>query len=196
MAQKKKTSKNRNTRTIPFKNFIKNPITWVVIGALCFGVYHFGSIWYEKRQFQKLDQQAYGYIQAIAQKYPGKVTHEQYCDYSSMKFSKGVLGCTVRSGLAITANEGGAEQKIIGLADEKQRNIFKNVKFTDTTHNRLDNMSNIKNVVYEEGSLTCGISYRYGYEDYSLPNRKLNKKTIIIDASCSGNTRAEHYPVR
>ncbi|MDQ5963313.1 MAG: hypothetical protein QG629_395 [Patescibacteria group bacterium] len=183
MAQKKKTSKNRNTRTIPFKNFIKNPITWVVIGALCFGVYHFGSIWYEKRQFQKLDQQAYGYIQAIAQKYPGKVTHERYCDYSSTKFSKGSLGCTVASKIEYQIDDRQTDS-ISAYAEGQANNLN-----WGTPRKKLDDTSSRRGssdrALYFSGNDKCWVDIYSG-----------QKTEYFINASCSGNTRAEHYPVR
>ena len=190
--QKKKTTKNNSfsLANVSNKTFT---IILILIAALGLGYRYIGMPALEKRTYEKLDKQAYEYIQSLAQKYPGKVTHEKYCEYSSAKFSKGTLGCVIDTQLFITNINSLKEVEIKNYGTEEQKKLGWRVDFEDASNNASYNMTNIKRTVYVVDNLTCGIHYDYGG---GAPSYTLDKTKFYISAGCSGNALREHYPVR
>ena len=170
--KKKKQSPQEKIR-----NLIRNPATWLVAFVLLFATYHYGSIWIEKRQFEKLDKQAYQYIQSIAKIYPGSINEGKICQYSSAKYSNGALGCLVEHTLVTKMT---AEPSTIILYVPKQWGAAKDI--TDWSGKE----DNVKRglLFFDKNNPNCSIIYRF-VDNHS-----------IIKAECSGSARAEHYPVR
>ena len=178
MALKKKKSKKKQSPQEKIRNLIRNPATWLVAFVLLFATYHYGSIWIEKRQFEKLDKQAYQYIQSIARIYPGKITKEQYCDYSSAKYSKGSLGCNVNYKLEIDAIRNDNVQFENTLVAGPWEHYSKGKSYTG-------NSADSRNTVYLfDRQKNCSVATYY------------SGMSLLVSAGCSGNARAEHYPVR
>lgn len=183
MALKKKKSKKKQSPQEKIRNLIRNPATWLVAFILLFGTYHYGSIWIEKRKFEKLDKQAYQYIQSIAKKFPGEITREQYCGYSSAKFSKGSLGCSVRSELYYPDLSDAKEASVSDAIEETISNIGwgKYKKFKSYTGEKNDQRN---------------INYNFKQPKHCSVSKYYEEKSLLVAARCSGNARAEHYPVR
>ena len=183
MALKKKKSKKKQSPQEKIRNLIRNPATWLVAFVLLFATYHYGSIWIEKRQFEKLDKQAYQYIQSIAKKFPGEITREQYCGYSSAKFSKGSLGCTVTSKIKLNITDRQEISRLVYYAEKKTTGL---------------NWGSVRETAQETtpGSEQEDVNLYFSNSDICWVSVYENRNSKFIRAYCSGNARAEHYTVR
>lgn len=147
---------------------------------------HTQAVSKEKQMYATLDKQSTDYINAIAAKYPGKVTHERYCEYGSAKYSEGSLGCNVKSEIQIpTASEEEAKAIVGYLIDTAERTA--SASYTTSTQPKDTYTSSSTYISYKNTGMNhCGVSI---YTSLEWDN-------ILTSTSCGGNALAEHYPVR
>lgn len=138
----------------------------------------------ERDLYTKLDKEAGTYINAIAQKYPGEITHERYCDYSSAKYGKGSLGCSVGYKIETNGNDT-ADLELAGLVYRFAKQTTWGVPVDNLADYDKKNGVSAKYLFYVDDHKRCSV---VAY-DVGEPKR-------TITASCSGNALAEYYPVR
>lgn len=173
------------------RNRFTHPALLVVLGVIVlvagYSAYtrikHTHAVSKEKQLYATLDKQSTDYINTIAAKHPGKVTHERYCEYGSAKYGKGSLGCIVESEIKYESISSDKQEEIVESASNITMSLQwgESRKWRSYTGNKVDSRN--FNISFSEVS-NCGCSFRY------------SSTGLAISSSCGGNALAEHYPVR
>jgi hypothetical protein len=147
----------------------------VTIWVIMYNRQHSREVQAERARYAELDSQAQHYIETINAKYPGKVTHETSCNYTSVKLGKGALSCRIES--TISYDNSSDSDSIINLADTLQSTL-KWGKGED-----ISNAERRSTLYFDGRPQSCEIRY---YENQDEP---------MIAAVCSGSALTEYYPV-
>lgn len=136
----------------------------------------------ERARYAELDSQARHYIETINAKYPGKITHNTSCNYTSVKLGKGALSCKVESVLSYETSS--SPDDILQYVKAKAMSLPWGEQ-DDATEENSKYSPDLKYLMNygTPGKLSCSIS---SYQD-------ANSYTIY--ALCSGPALAEYYPV-
>jgi len=160
----------------------------VLVAAVAFRVVrdtrqHNAAVQKERALYAKLDGEAQSYIQAINQKYPGKVTHTRSCNYASAEGYRGSLSCSVTSSIYYPSESTSSYDRVTKYADSQQKLLTWGNGQYDHETDALGK-DTIQNVMYQQGqNVGCAITY-YGDETY-----------LEVSVDCGGNALAEYYPV-
>ena len=170
-----------------------HPILLVILSIVVLGtgyftythIKHSQAVNKEKQLYATLDKQSTDYINAIAAKYPGKISHERYCEYGSAKYGEGSLGCSVRASIDIATNSQQVAQEVetyTSMVSQREPWLFKKSRFEKS----IKDIEQAKYLYPQDDSNSCYASIYSG----------LGWKDTLITFSCSNNALAEHYPVR
>jgi uncharacterized phage-like protein YoqJ len=130
----------------------------------------------ERKDFIQASKQSETIINSIAKE--GKLETQRYCQRNDMKYSKGILSCSV---IFKKTTEVSSRSQVT-KATEQSKWIFKGNN--DIALNDSENTYTIANL-YNNGTLNCFVR-----------ERKLNDQHSELEVGCSGPARAEWFPVR
>ena len=174
------------------KNFrgFAHPILLVILSIVVLGtgyftytrIKHSQAVNKEKQLYATLDKQSTDYINAIAAKYPGKISHERYCEYISVKLGKSAPVCRVDSTLDL-------------LEEHSPQAILNDLALTyktstwDYENTFINNQNKLSKEFYGSINFIRKDTKNCRADIY----RGIELKVVI---GCYGNALAEHYPVR
>jgi uncharacterized protein HemX len=150
-------------------------------------------IYREKRVYREAEKQITQFVDEAAKLAPSTKEIRKYCSYSSEKYGKGSLGCTV-----------GAEVHFEAMADDEINNTINKL---NTIRNKLswvhpqDNTWNetngpkteINSIAYDYASIGCAVAYKYKTDERRKIVQIADKKIIFVDVSCTGSALKEYY---
>jgi hypothetical protein len=152
------------------------------------------AIYREKRMYDKAEKEISQFINRASSLYPNTNEVKNYCSYTSEKFSRGSLGCSISTILEYLPADEEKIKWITQAIDSKQKLINWEYLGENTKGNREYISENyLKSQIYQTGSLTCGIHYKY--KEDTEKNRLYHdgKPILIIQASCTGPALREYY---
>ena len=187
-------------------SFLKFSIVLVIVGFVgYFGIYKTIAVKQEKDRFLKAQaslEDLYSQIEAKIGK-PDQVKREQSCSYSSVEFGKGSLRCGSAIYLIYTNRD---YQTSNTLMSEVQPLVGTKL-YERLARKELTAFVSSKQVSTKQGfsqgykifgGISCAVSYSY-------PNSSMYPSDIFtttssenfqISLSCSGDSIAEHFPVK
>lgn len=184
----------KNTKQGGFAHIVIVLVLAVGLAAIgVFTVYqikHAQKVSKERALYAAADKETQDYINTIAAKYPGKIEHNTSCSYSSAKYSKGSLGCDLKSTITINIPEDN-QKALIDFADTEQKSLPWDFAYDNTKQNLATGFDNlIKIRVYKTDSLTCSVVYKHPQSSNAGTD---TKDSVQIVSSCEGNALAEYY---
>lgn len=180
-------------KTMKSKKISKFSKKWffVILGfVLIIGVvgYHYGSIYLEKREFERKRVELEKIADKIASQYPpDERKNEQYCQYSSQKFEKGERSCAVSTNLVYKVkNYDDANNFLQSISTNNTLGLLKN-NLGNLKFSKNDWKSN-DGYIYQTINIlkNCSVNYRF------------NDESNIFESSysCNSRAKAEYYPVK
>jgi len=151
------------------------------------------QIYQERNVYRSAEKQITTFVDEGAKLAPSTKEVRKYCSYSSAKFSKGYLGCSIDGQVSYNTASGNEKNELMQKIDTMQEKIgWKFIK--DNTWNTVSEPTKeIKNNVYKLDTLTCGIAYRNMAKDRAQTVNQLEAEVLILDIHCSGTAQSEHY---
>lgn len=191
---------SKNTKQGGFAHIVI--VLVLTIGLAAIGVFtiyqikHAQKVSKERALYAAADKEAQDYINAIAAKYPGKVEHNTSCSYSSAKYSKGSLGCSVYVTLDIVLDEAKKEEQIVKLSEATGSNLSWAKTYSTSGESTLS-VNEIKTDLYKLSDKKCLQTLSYKDVGFGASSEQLvlenGNKILEVRAGCSGSALAEYY---
>jgi hypothetical protein len=174
-----------------------------LVAFIYFVLYRPLAIHQEKKNFEKAEASLNELYEKIVQKIglPDQKKNNKSCGYSSVVFGRGDLGCAVSiSALYENINSDSATLKMKQIATFIGNKLYPGAG----TRNQEGFVPKDRNPVqsfrqdYKKfNDLSCTVSYSYPvYPTYSYSIFQTEfAENILIELSCGGPAKAEHYPV-
>lgn len=159
----------------------------IVVGGLF--LRHQLQVYVEHNTYKQAEKQIDSFVNEAAKLAPSKTETRRYCDYSSAKFSKGYLSCTVWG--KVTYSTRADEQRTIIKSIEQNKQALPWKFMYDNTKKLLNTDRQLGVFVYSYRSLTCGVSY--GYESIDGTSSNYDKNIFVVEYDCSGPALKEYY---
>ena len=161
-----------------------------VIAAVLF-VWQQVRIYQERTMYNKAEQQIQDFMSQVVKLAPGEKTSKKYCSYTSEKFSKGSLGCSISSTIRFDLNADKTKEIMI----EESKRIEANITWP-IEEEVVNEKAMYRGVYYSFSTLSCALRYisddtRSGgiHEE----NRLINANNLTIEFGCSGPALKEYY---
>ncbi len=161
----------------------------VLLAAGFFG-FKQAQIYQERSIYRSAEKQITTFVDEAAKLAPSTKEVRKYCSYSSEKFSRGSLGCTVEETLHYDVLSEDRITKTIADLNEKQKSLIWDFAY-DNTKNNISTPSIISVKVYKYKELSCGIDYEYKRKD--MYGADYDRSILVVSASCSGPALKEYY---
>ncbi len=160
------------------------------------------------RQAEVVLDRLYGEIEAKIGK-PDKIERGEECFYSSAKFSKGILRCSVSVYFSQSIDDVGLAStnanQIVNILKQDTRLKISEYKYSDLIdfstkedYSRLGESSRDFELI--GNSRRCFVSFQYLNPKDALEFKRIvannSSNKLIMDISCGGKAKTEHFPVR
>lgn len=177
---------------------------WIVgIGLVgFFGVYRPVSVYLDKQRFLRAEKE----IEEVAEQIQAKigpadqVKRGASCSYASRKFERGPLSCGVGvHGIYIADDPSSANSILEKVVSIKASTLYPGASQQGATEFKDNKASHVQQSFTQDfysSGLLCKIEYVFpaevNLEEYFPEN---DTRNIRITTRCSGDARAEHFPV-
>ena len=148
----------------------------------------------QKKIYDEAEQQITAFVNEAAKLAPSAKEIKKYCSYSSAKFSRGTLGCSVRGGVTYNTLSSEISLNLMKKLDNLQEKIVWQYDKDNTWNGAGQETREIKNSIYKFKNLTCGVVYSEAKTDRSKPGAP-EETQLILDIDCSGLAMQEYYHV-
>ncbi|MBP9668104.1 hypothetical protein KBD87_04890 [Candidatus Saccharibacteria bacterium] len=168
-------------------------VSGVIIGVVLIAAFvsQQAAISKQKKIYDEAEQQITAFVNEAAKLAPSTKEIKKYCSYSSAKFEKGSLSCTIRG--TVTYQEPSPEQ--LKVIEQRQGSVIRKpwVYGYDNSKNLLPKYSHkvLRVLVYSYQGLECGVTYQYKPNDASFIMVDFTKPEVVYD--CSGSAKKEYY---
>jgi hypothetical protein len=150
------------------------------------------AIYNERKTYREAEVQITQFTNAAAKLAPSTKEIRKYCSYSSAKYSRGTLGCTIIGSVEYDSPTPNQLEKISRRAKDKTLSPWK-FKYDNTPNLLKEDRGRILGVLaYGSKGLTCGLAYQYKPLDLHFEKVDTTKPQVIY--SCSGPAAREYYP--
>lgn len=165
----------------------------IIIGALI-GVKQV-QVHRERTTYRAAERQVETLVENASKLAPSSNKVRKYCRYSSVKYGKGYLSCTVSGSVTYEAMSDDRLNEVIKLIDSTHKP--KGWLFVrDNTWNYSDlPKTEIKNTIYKSAQLSCGVRYSFVVNDSQQIVTIGEKRLLRVAADCTGAALKEYYPV-
>lgn len=168
----------------------------VIAGIILIGFYvkYQIAVINEEKMYKEAEMQIDIFISDAKKLGPSTSSTQKYCSYSSAKYSKGHLGCSVRGevefGVTSDSQAESLSRQLLAMDLSPWRFRY------DNTGNLLDNdrRRKMRVVVYGYENLICGMVLQYKQLDSSGETFDPEKYEVTYD--CSSSALQEHYPTK
>jgi len=126
---------------------------------------------------------------------PDKHEAVAYCDYGHVKYGKGGRTCWVNY---YQTNRATTKENALKIMT-KIENVIKGTRYYEARD--TNSLNSIQTLKYKSNGLNCGTTLYFKHEDnlayddgvlqWAIPN-----ESATIVTSCSGEAKAEHFPVK
>jgi hypothetical protein len=169
----------------------------VALALLAAGFFGFkqAQIYQERNVYRSAEKQITAFVDEAAKLAPSTKEVRKYCSYSSAKFSKGYLGCSIDGQVSYNTASDDEKNELMKRIDTMQDKIGWKFIEDNTWNTVSEPTKEIKNNVYKLDTLTCGIAYRNMAKDRAQIVNQSDAGVLILDIHCSGTAQSEYYPV-
>ncbi len=199
MPQKKNSQSHVQKKLTPIKNWYHTHtqqfyiVTGITLALTALLLTWQLPIHKERTMYQNAEKQITQFVDEAAQLAPSTKEVRKYCRYSSEKFSRGSLGCTVDGEVVYGVLNTGKAEEIMKKLDIDQSGLGWLFVEDNTWSTSSSPAQEIKNNIYKAHGLNCGVVYR----NIRDKDAQLNDGTMVhqlsLDIHCSGHARAEYF---
>ena len=111
--------------------------------------------------YQNAEKQITQFVDEAAQLAPSTKEVRKYCSYSSEKFSRGSLGCTIKGTIQYSQQDEKKAKETLSLLYSRRRSLDWKFEFDNTKNNQKLYPDVIAVLVYKYRSLNCILDYEY-----------------------------------
>lgn len=193
----KKPRKPKNNTAHTLKNKIAGlSITERIAAALVMivAIFFIGQqirIYSERTMYRQAEKQINQFIQEAAKLASSKTKVSNYCSYTSEKFSKGGLGCSVSSSVMLYQPPKATREAMIAEAKLLESGVpWKVEEIADNQQGIL------RGVYYTVSTMNCSLRYMTGDQSPGNTNAGADlaqSNGLVIEFGCSGPALKEYY---
>lgn len=189
---KRNAAKNpKQTHLVKLKAWLARRTSgeWIIAVVLLLGLVVVAkypvSVLQEKLMYSAAEKEIDRFANQASAIAPSKVLNKNSCNYSSAKYNKGTLGCTIRTSVEFVGGQQQLdEESIMTTLDVLQKKL--NWKFS---YDNTDNNSGLNNdvasyKVYKYKKLSCAVAY---YIDNTIQEK------VTVDIHCGGSAMREYF---
>ncbi len=198
MPQKKNSQSHVQKKLTPIKNWYHTHtqqfyiVTGITLALTALLLTWQLPIHKERTMYQNAEKQITQFVDEAAQLAPSTKEVRKYCSYSSEKFSRGSLGCTIRGRLLYKDVSEEEYNRLSASIRQLERQLQWNFSYDNTKQNA--DRPYIKSIrVYRYESMTCGPTLSVKSNTDGKAIYEAGRTDLTLSVSCTGSALKKYY---